>query len=106
MVSYFGLGGGEMTTLSQRLDAMMYDSPRFLRCNAPICPLDPDKAKATWFVEEPISVRESMAGELFIRNEKKIVCHIRKCDTDTIFTHRGNRYCEAQATYREGKLAA
>ncbi|MHC4634826.1 MAG: hypothetical protein ACYSYU_06405 [Planctomycetota bacterium] len=44
----------------------------FESCDAPLCPLDPDIDKRTWFADEPICKRRKFAKQLWRKNQRKI----------------------------------
>jgi len=60
------------------------DCPRFDECDAPLCPMDEDRAKRTWFPDEPICDRGGMGTTRFVKIQKRIAKAVVL--TDTFFT--------------------
>jgi len=60
------------------------DCPRFDSCDAPLCPLDEDRAKRTWFPDEPICDRAGMGTTRFVKIQRRIAKAVVL--TDTFFT--------------------
>ena len=51
---------------------LMKDCRYFESCDAPLCPLDPDIDKRTWFADEPICKCRKFAKLLWRKNQRKI----------------------------------
>lgn len=48
------------------------DCPRFDSCDAPLCPMDEDRARRTWFADEPICAQVGMRSTRFVKIQQKI----------------------------------
>ena len=60
------------TSLSSKITESMQDCQHFDYCDAPLCPLDPDIDKRTWFADEPVCKRRKFAKRLWRKNQRKI----------------------------------
>lgn len=45
---------------------------RYLKCTAPLCPLDRDVERRMWFPDEPICTVKRFGGLDWVRNQRKI----------------------------------
>ena len=45
---------------------------RYLKCTAPLCPLDRDIESGMWFPDEPICTAKQFGGLDWVRNQRKI----------------------------------
>jgi hypothetical protein len=60
--------------------------PYFERCNAPICPMDPDKERAVWYPDEEICKNREFNDLNFIITQKKIAKINKRHEVQGIFT--------------------
>jgi hypothetical protein len=61
--------------------------PYFEKCNAPICPLNPDIEKAIWYSSEEICRNKEFKNLSFIINQKKIAKLNQKHVIQGFFTY-------------------
>lgn len=55
--------------------------PRFIKCSAPLCPLDEGLDTQMWYPDEPICAREGMSVEYpWLKTQKKIAKRTRRED--------------------------
>ncbi|MGB9677951.1 MAG: hypothetical protein ACPLZ9_04960 [Candidatus Ratteibacteria bacterium] len=60
--------------------------PYFGKCNAPICPMDPDKERAVWYPDEEICKNREFNNLNFIITQKKIAKINKRHEVQGIFT--------------------
>ena len=59
-------------TSPYKRNKIMIDCSSYHSCDAPLCPLDPEKEKRVWFADEQVCTGRAGSGVRFVVNQRKL----------------------------------